>query len=318
MRYHQLTSEERYMISALRRQGIHAAAIARNLGRHRSTICRELHRNATRHDGRYRAPKAIGYVNARRRRCRRKSQFGPQTWRRVESLLADKLSPEQIAGYLRLQQLDVISHETIYRYVRQDRHRGGSLYRHLRQANKRYRKRYRGADSRGQLPGKRSIHDRPCRVEHRREPGHWEVDTMMGRYGTKPCIVTLVERKSGFVLIGKMKARTAAEANRALLELIERHPSKLKTITADNGTEFHSYEEIERQRPVKFYFATPYHSWERGTNENTNGLIRQYLPKGTSLVRLTQEECDAIAEQLNHRPRKRHGFKTPAQILFPK
>jgi IS30 family transposase len=306
------------MISALRRQGIHAAAIARNLGRHRSTISRELRRNATRHDGRYRAAKAIGYVSDRRRRCRRKSQFGPETWRQVEALLRDKLSPEQIAGYLRLHLLDSISHETIYRHVYRDRRRGGGLHRHLRLSGKRRRKRYRSIDSRGQLQGKRSIHERPARVERRAELGHWEVDTVMGKYGTKPCIVTLVERKSGFVLIGKMKARTAAEANRALLDLMHRHPSKLKTITADNGTEFHSYEEIERQRPVKFFFATPYHSWERGSNENTNGLIRQYLPKGMSLVKLTQEECDAIAHKLNHRPRKRHGFKTPAQIMFRK
>ena len=130
------------------------------------------------------------------------------------------------------------------------------------------------------------------------------------------CILTLVERKTGYVLIGKLAARTAAEANRALLALMERHPGRVKTITADNGTEFHWYEEIEAVRPVKFYFATPHHSWERGTNENTNGLIRQYLPKGQTMSKVTQRECDLIAEQLNTRPRKRHAHKTPSQCFL--
>ena len=125
-----------------------------------------------------------------------------------------------------------------------------------------------------------------------------------------------MERKSGYVLIGKMKARTAAEANRALLELMARHPGRVKTITSDNGTEFHWYEQIEAVHPVKFYFATPHHSWERGTNENTNGLIRQYLPKGRTMKGVTQNKCDKIAEQLNTRPRKRHAYKTPNQCFL--
>ena len=129
------------------------------------------------------------------------------------------------------------------------------------------------------------------------------------------CILTLVERKTGYVLIGKLAARTAAEANRALLELLAEHPGRVRTITADNGTEFHWYEQIEAVHPVRFYFATPHHSWERGTNENTNGLIRQYLPKGESMVGVTQSQCDAIAEQLNDRPRKRHAYKTPQECF---
>lgn len=314
MRYAQLTSGERYMVSALVKQGVHAAGIARNLGRHRSTISRQLRRNATRYDGRYRAAKAIEYCNGRRRRCRKKSQFGPEAWHQVEALLAEKHSPEQITGALRARRLPVMSHETIYRYVRQDRKRGGRLYRNLR-LPKRWRKRYRSVDSRGVLPGKRVIGERPAVAEGRTQLGHWEIDTVMGKYGTKPCIVTLVERKTGFVLIGKLKARTTEEANRATLELIGRHRNRFKTITADNGTEFHGYANVEQQSAVKYYFAAPYHSWERGTNENTNGLIRQYLPKGTSLVKLTQQRCDDIADQLNDRPRKRHGFKSPAELF---
>ena len=146
-------------------------------------------------------------------------------------------------------------------------------------------------------------------MENRRQFGHWEIDTVMGSTGA--CVVTLVERKTGYLLVGKMRARTTAELNRATFALINRYPQAFRTITADNGTEFHGYRALEAVTGVPFYFATPHHSWERGTNENANGLLRQYLPKGTSLTSLTQNRCDAIAETLNVRPRKRHAYKTP-------
>lgn len=315
MTYHQLTSEERYMISALRKQGIHFAEIARNLGRHRSTICREVRRNSARWDGRYRPSKAVERTNGRRARSRKKSQFGPHQWRQVLELLHQDWSPEQISGHLRATRALSISHETIYRHVHRDRRRGGALFKHLRFSKKKWRKLYRSCDSRGRLPGKRMISERPAAIETRAQIGHWEIDTVMGQYGTKPCIVTLVERKTGFLMIGKLSARTKDEANRRTLELINRHIDRFATITADNGTEFHGYEDIERLTNVTFYFAQPYHSWERGTNENTNGLIRQYLPKGTSMEELTQQQCNAISTKLNNRPRKRHGYQTPAQLF---
>jgi len=317
MRYHQLTSEERYMISALRKQGIHAAEIARNLGRHPSTICREVKRNSARWDGHYRPSIAVERTNGRRSRWRKKSQFRPNDWRQVLELLHQDWSLEQISGHLRAQRTLSISHETIYRHVKRDRRRGGLLYQHLRFWKKKWRKLYRSRDSRGRLPGKRMIHQRPAAIETRKQIGHWEIDTVMGRYGTKPCIVTLVERKTGYLVIGKLEARTKDEANRRILQLINRCSDRFETITADNGTEFHGYEDIERVTDVKFYFAQPYHSWERGTNENANGLIRQYLPKGMSMEGLTQLHCNAIADKLNHRPRKRHGYKTPAQLFNP-
>ena len=146
-------------------------------------------------------------------------------------------------------------------------------------------------------------------MESRQQPGHWEIDTVMG--STSACVVTLVERQSGYLLAGKMRARTTSELNRATFALMCRHPGQFYTITADNGTEFHDYRSLEAATGVLFYFATPHHSWERGTNENTNGLLRQYLPKRTSFGPLTQSRCDAIAETLNVRPRKRHAYKTP-------
>ena len=162
------------------------------------------------------------------------------------------------------------------------------------------------------------IGERPAVVEQRSRIGDWEIDTVLGESlgESSDCILTLVERKTGYVLIGKMKARTAAESNRALLALLARHPGRVKTITADNGTEFHWYGQIEAVSPVKFYFATPHHSWERGTNENTNGLIRQDLPKGKTMRKVRQSKCDLIADKLNNRPRKRHGYKTPNQCFL--
>jgi transposase, IS30 family len=140
--------------------------------------------------------------------------------------------------------------------------------------------------------------------------GHWEIDTVMGT-GHDHCIVTLVERATGYLLIGKLAARTMDEAARRTIELVWKHPAKFRTITADNGTEFHSYRDVEAATGVKFYFATPHHSWERGTNENTNGLIHQYLPKRTSMDRVTQRDCNAIAKKLNARPRKTYNYQTP-------
>lgn len=206
-----------------------------------------------------------------------------------------------------------ISHETIYRHVWYDRRYGGYLYTHLRQSGKKWRKRYRSVDFRGVLPGKRHLSQRPPGAENRSRIGHWEIDTVIGA-NDRHCIVTMVERKSKYTLIGKLKARTTAQLNRKVIKLIHRQARKVRTITADNGTEFHAYEDIENDTHAISYFATPHHSWERGLNENTNGLIRQYLPKGKSMANLTQRECNAIATKLNRRPRKLLGFKTPEQI----
>lgn len=314
MTYHQLTDEERYTIAALRREGLNHAQIGRRLGRHRSTISREVRRNGARLDGAYRAQKAIERTNGRRSRSRRNSRFSRGDWQRIEQMLRLDWSPEQVAGQLCRTGALSISHETIYRYVWADRARGGSLARHLRGARKQRRKRYGRYDSRGRLAGKRHISTRPSFIERRRQVGHWEIDTVMGG-GNTHCIVTLVERATGFTLIGKLRARNADELARSASQLIGRHGKKFKTITADNGTEFHSYRVIEDKTGVRFFFATPYHSWERGTNENTNGLIRQYLPKRTSMAKVTQQDCDRIAMKLNTRPRKRYAFRTPKELF---
>jgi transposase, IS30 family len=314
MTYHQLTSGERYMLAALRRQGCNQSQIARELGRHRSTVCREVRRNSTRADGHYRASTAQERTNGRRSRSRRNQRFGAEDFATIDELLCRQWSPEQVAGHLRRTGRLAVSHETIYRHIWRDKREGGLLYTHLRGARKRRRKRYGAYDSRGRLAGKRMISERPAEVESRGRVGHWEADTVAGS-GSKDCVLTLVERKTGLVLIGKLADRTARSLSRRAVGLMRRPGAKFETVTADNGTEFHDYRRVERLTGAAFYFARPYHSWERGSNENANGLIRQYLPKGKSMAALSQQQCNAIARKLNTRPRKRLGFRTPLECF---
>ena len=224
------------------------------------------------------------------------------------------MEPKQISETLHIKGMLSISHETIYKYVWRDQFYGGNLYTHLRQAAKQRRKRYNAYDSRGVLAGKCHISERPKVANKHCRIGDWEIDTVKGS-GTLDCIVTLVERKSGLTKIGKLNNRTKEETNACLLRMLRKINGKVKTITADNGTEFHGYKDVEAKTGIKFYFATPYHSWERGTNENTNGLIRQYLPKGESMHGLTQVKCNRIAYELNARPRERLAFKTPQEVF---
>ncbi len=315
MEYHQLSDHERYVIGRLYRQRHSLRFIASVLSRAPSTVSRELRRNATHHDGHYRPEKAHQYAVARRRRSRRNSHYGPRDWALVARALRRQWSPAQIVGRRRLAADAGMSKETIYRYIRRDRRDGGQLWRNLRILSKFGRKRRGSPATRGRLLGKRHISERPKQVERRRQHGHWEGDTVMGA-DQRHCILTLVERVTGFLVIKKLKARTMAQATRALTRAIRQLETRFKTITLDNGTEFHDYEAVETRTSVKFYFATPYHSWERGTNENTNGLIRQYLPKGMCLRALTQAQCNRIAQKLNDRPRERLGFKTPSEALF--
>ena len=311
MTYRQITSEERYTLALLRREGRSGAAIAYMLGRHRSTILRELRRNRTRNDGRYRAQLADWYARSRRSHSRRNQRFSDTDWQRVQALLRLDWSPEQVAGWLQRHGVLAISHETIYRYIWEDKRNGGTLHTHLRSARKQRRKRYGKYDSRGRIAGKRPITTRPAIVETRTQLGHWEADTVLGP--GRPCIFSMVERKTGYVLIGKLRARTTTEVNRRATQLITRQQRTVRTITADNGTEFHGYAALEQATGTRFYFATPHHAWERGTNENTNGLIRQYLPKRQSMAHLTQHDCNRIAATLNNRPRKRLGYRTPEE-----
>jgi IS30 family transposase len=314
VKYHQLSTEERYEIAALRGQQAGVAEMAKHLGRHRSTIYREVKRNQSVHDGRYRASHSVEKASGRKHRSRRNWLYGPTEFEPVETLIRQRLSPEQIVGRRLLEGQAVMSHETIYRWIWADKRCGGSLWRNLRGARKQRRKRYGQYDSRGRLAGKKPIEQRPAVVASRERIGDWEIDTVHG-CGTA-CVVTVVERKTGLLRMGPIQRATKEQTLDRTVKLLWAERDRVKTITADNGTEFHSYLELESILDTAVYFATPHHAWERGTNENTNGLIRQYLPKGTNLNRLTQQQCDRIAEQLNNRPRLRLGFMTPNEVFY--
>lgn len=313
--YRQLSHDERKLISNSRQQNLSLRQIALLLGRAPSTISRELRRNTYHKDGSYRFTKAHQRAIARRRRSHRVPHYDRKVLARVTALIRRRWSPVQITGTLRLLQQTVPSHETIYRFLRRDKNQHRLLTPYTRILCKVGRKHYRSPRTRGILVGKRHISERPESANQRLEIGHWEGDTVIGK-GSRHCLLTLVERKSGYAFIEKLSARTKDEVIRALSRIIARQPDRFKTITFDNGTEFHDYALIEQRFKVACYFATPYHSWERGSNENLNGLIRQYLPKRTCLRRTTQAQCNYIARQLNQRPRKRFNFKTPAQVYY--
>jgi transposase, IS30 family len=312
MCYHQITLDERYRIGALWALGASAAAIARELGRHRSTIGRELARNRTKR-GRYEPHGAHTRAFARRSYSRRNLRLRPEDWRQVLAGLREGWSPEQIAGRGRYLGSLRISHETIYRRIADDWRAGGQLHRHLRGSRKQRRR--RAGTPRRTGPRGRSIQLRPASVERRRRLGHWEGDTLHGR--GRPALLSLVERKSGVLELGKL-ARTAAATTARALRLLRRQSRPVRTLTFDNGPEFSAWRRIEAGTGTRIYFATPYHAWERGTNENTNGLVRQLLPADRDLARLTQRDCNRIARQLNRRPRKRLGFRTPEECYAPK
>jgi IS30 family transposase len=309
MSHKQITQDERYAIQHLRLQGFCAAEIARQLGRHRSTIGREVRRNLHAQKS-YIARIAQAHANGRRSRSRKVAQLSRDEWAAIAHLLLEDWSPEQISLVLRRDGTLSVSHETIYRYVWHDKEAGGHLYLRLRHSVKRRRKRYRAHDSRGRLRGKRTLAERPSPANNRSELGHAEADLVHGT-GSRDCILTVVDRMSRLVAIRKLKDKSMKEVNRALIKVIREF--NIKTITLDNGSEYHDYRRIERLTGVTFYFAAPYHSWERGTSENTNGLIRQYIPRRSSMARLDQWMCNTIARRLNSRPRKILGLNTPEQ-----
>lgn len=315
MEYQQLSQGERYVIASMLRDRYSRRQIARVLDRSVSTISRELKRNRCEYDGSYRPQKAQERAMSRRWRSRKKSQYSLEEWAEVRVQLQRKWSPQQIAGRRSQQGHRSMSKETIYRYVRRDRREGGQLWRQLRIMSKYGRKRRGSPATRGRLVGKRHISQRPKSVQDRRRVGHWEGDTVMGA-DQRHCVLTLVERKTGYLVMKKLHARTKEQAAGALSQVAFELGARMRTVTLDNGTEFHDYKTVELLHKVKFYFATPYHSWERGTNENTNGLIRQYLPKGMCMRNVDQAECDRIAAEINDRPRERLDFKTPKEALF--
>jgi IS30 family transposase len=232
----------------------------------------------------------------------------------VARLLRQEWSPEQISGRLKKEQGLGISHEWIYQYVLQDKWAGGELYRHLR-CQKRRRKRYGQYERRGQLLNCTSIEERPALVNRRQRLGDWEVDTLIGKRH-KQAMLTLTERKSRFTLLGKVTHRTAQEVENQIHKLLQPVSNQVYTLTSDHGKEFANHQHLAETLNLKFYFAHPYAAWERGTNENTNGLIRQYFPKKHDFQTISKKQILQVMDKLNLRPRKSLRFKTPFEVFY--
>jgi IS30 family transposase len=311
MNYTQLTREQRYQIYALMKEGHNQTQIAANLACHKSTISRELRRN--------RGLKGYYPYQADElafdRQCEAyRSRIAWETWQLVERLLRQEWSPEQIAGRLKLEKQPTVSHECIYLYVYAEKRRGGTLHQHLR-SQKKQRKRYSGYIRRGQIPNRTSIDKRPQIVASKGRFGDWEADTIVGARH-KGGILSVVERKSKLTRLRKLATKAAAEMKDNSIELLAPLAARVHTITVDNGKEFCDHELIAAGLHARIYFAHPYASWERGLNENTNGLVRQYFPKKYHFARITGKDLQQVEDLLNNRPRKSLGYWTPNEVFF--
>jgi IS30 family transposase len=310
MNYTQLTREQRYQIYALLKMGHNQTEIATVVGTHKSTVSRELSRNKGLRG--YRPKQAHRMALSRRDRSRKR--ISKETWELIETKLRLDWSPEQVSGWLCRHHAIRVSHEWIYQYILDDKQAGGDLYRHLRCQKKR-RKRYGSYDRRGKMPNRVSIEERPAIVAERTRIGDWEVDTLLGKRH-RHAIVTLTERKSRLSLLAKVNQRTADQVGDAVIELLQPVADRLHTLTADNGKEFADHERIAHALRADFYFAHPYAAWERGANENMNGLIRQYIPKSQDFATVTNADLMWVMNRLNHRPRKCLDFLSPFEVFF--
>jgi IS30 family transposase len=311
MSYTQLTQEERYQIYALKKAGHIQAEIAGIIGRDPGTISRELRRNRGLKG--YRPQQAHSLALARRY-DKARPRIDSKVWQLVEALIREEWSPEQVVGRVEMEQGVSISHEWIYQYVYADKRSGGDLYRYLR-CQKARRKRYGAYSRRGCIPNQVSIDERPAIVSTRRRFGDWEGDTVIGK-GHRGALVTLVERKSLYTVIRSVIHKSAQAVRHTVVDGLAPYIDWVHTITYDNGREFADHEGMAADLDARVYFAHPYASWERGLNENTNGLIRQYFPKHRDLTTVTQQEIEQAMDKLNHRPRKSLGFRTPYEVFF--
>jgi len=309
--YSQLTLEQRYVIYTLHLQNFQQVRIAETIGVHKSTVSRELKRNKGLISYRYQQ----AHNKAENRRKKKVNlRIGGNTWNFIEDLINHDWSPEQIHGWMKANMGFSVSHEWIYQFILKDKQAGGSLHTHLRCKKKR-KKRYGSIDRRGSIKNRVGIDERPAVVDSRSRIGDWEVDTVIGK-GHKQALVSITERKSRLSLFSKVEQKTALQVKEAITRLLSPVRDQVYTLTSDNGKEFSDHEKIANNLDADYYFAHPYSSYERGSNENMNGLIRQYFPKGREFKTITNDEIIRAINRLNNRPRKCLGFKTPYQVFF--
>jgi IS30 family transposase len=315
--YKQLTEDDRIEIYAMKQAGKEQKMIAAELGVHPSTISRELARNTGLRG--YRPKQAQQKALQRRFTARKAVKMTPETIAYIECKLRQEHSPEQIAQRMKRDcnwPGPAVSHERIYQHIWQNKAAGGTLYKHLRiGGTKQRRKRRNSRDLRGTIKNRVGIEKRPPIVARKIRVGDWEGDTVVGK-NHQGALVTLVDRKSKLTLIGKVDRYTAESVEQVIIALMDMLPRRTYTLTVDNGKEFSNHESIAQTLEVKVFFADPYSAWQRGLNENTNGLIRQYVPKGTDVRVLTEKQIEHIMDRLNNRPRKSLGFLTPNEVFY--
>ena len=314
-RYRHLSAEERVKIETLAGEGHSRKAIAKRLGRAQSTISREMSRNRE-GERPYGAARAQAFAAGRRQAAsERPRRLQPEDWERFEALLKEGWSPEQIAGREKRLGGAAVSATWLYAWIREDRASGGKLYLYLRRQGKRRKaKKGSGEAGAGLIPGRVDISLRPKVVDEKSRIGDLEVDLIIGK-GHRGAVLTVVDRKSKYAWLAALTGKTAAETTRELIRLLEPLKGRLRTITADNGKEFAGHAEVAAALGLDYYFARPYHSWERGLSEHTNGLARQYWPKWKQFNHVPPEEVQRVQGLLNNRPRKALGYRTPAEVL---
>ena len=310
--YTQLASEERYYIGIGLKNGNSIRQIARNIGRSHATIGREIARNTGKKG--YRYQQAQNKAMARHKSKEKAVKMNASLKSTISACLQQDWSPEQICGRLK-KGGDSLHHETIYRFILLDKKQKGVLYQHLRHQGKKYRKRYGHPNNRTGIPNRVDIDERSEAVNNREVFGHWEADTIIGK-GHQGAIVTLDERLSKLRMAYPVNSKQACKVAQAISKVLKPIGEWVDSITYDNGKEFAKHEVVNKQLRCLSYFAKPYHSWERGQNENANGLLRQYFPKSMVLVDIAYEEVRIAVHKLNSRPRKCLGFKTPYEVFF--
>ena len=310
--YKHLTRDERYQIAILLKAGKRQNEIAILMNRHSSSISRELTRNRGQRG--YRPKQAQALSQARMRACDNSRRVSDETWAVVDAKLAETWSPEQISGHLKANDQPRVSHECIYRHIYTDKRAGGSLHRALR-CQKARRKRHTGRERRGTIPNQVSIDQRPDVANRRERFGDWEADLVIGA-GQQQALVTINERTSRYSLIAHVPAKSARNVSDAVISLLTPFMRCVHTLTTDNGKEFAQHQRIAEKLDADFFFAHPYASWERGANENMNGLIREFFPKKMQFESITKKDVAMAMHRLNHRPRKCLGFRTPHEVFM--
>lgn len=310
-----LTQEQRYKIEVLNQQNYTQTAIGKILGRDKSVICRELVRNADLRSGTYKGDLAHRKTQKRHKEKRKKIHFTSEIEQHVNHWIQEDYSPEQIAGVSKKDGIICVSHERIYQHLWQDKKQGGTLYKHLRTKGRRYRKRGAAKDKRGQIVGRIGIENRPQIVDEKTRFGDLEIDLVIGK-NHKEALVTMNDRATGLCRIKKVSSKDSSEVEKAVIDGLKEWKNHLFTITSDNGKEFANHQKIAVNLEIDYFFANPYHSWERGANENLNGLIRQYFPKKSGFKDITDELLKEIENKLNNRPRKKFGYKTPNEVYL--